>query len=371
MLKCQKLIPKQLKNFLKEHKYIFKIHDYKKYLNYLLIQNKKQFLTINDEKNWINKFNKAICSNPEYINVARDFMTADISVIKNEKVYDNDIIAICVQKNDLIKLEKFISHHRKLGIDKFIILDNDSNDGSIEYLLKQKDVILLQTKTTYTSSRRVGWINRIIAHYGYNRWYFIADSDELLVYNECENKSIKNVIAYCEKKNIIRARALMVDMYANKDYYANGKIKDYYKNCIYFDADSYIENKSSLFYNISGGPRKRLFNISPCLTKYPLVYFKKKDIYIKSHFLYPYKNNINTECNLILKHYKFLPGELNKYKEIANKGNYYNGSAEYKRYVDFYENNSIIDFIYYGTKKYNNSNSLNLIKKYNKIDWDN
>ena len=26
----------------------------------------------------------------------------------------------------------------------------------------------------------------VIAHYGDNRWYLVADSDELLVYNDCE-----------------------------------------------------------------------------------------------------------------------------------------------------------------------------------------
>lgn len=359
-----------LRTFIDKNRYIFNElrKNHKKHLKELLIENKGKSLTIIDENSWIKKFNKATFSNPKVIEAAEAFVTSEIKVLKDIEVKSSDIVCICVEKNDIIKLKKFITHYRKIGIDKFVILDNNSNDGTIEYLKKQKDVVLYQTQVPYTSFRRVGWINRIIAHYGYNRWYLIADSDEFLEYSDCEYKTIKDIIYYYNKRKITRGRAIMVDMYADSKYYVDGKLQSFYNNCIFFDSDTYYQKHNKFFDGIYGGPRERIFKIKPCLTKYPLIYFQKKDIF-RSHFLYPYKQNLNTDCNLILKHYKFLPNEFEKYKIIAKNGNYYNGSIEYKKYIEFINKNYELDFICNSSTKYVNSNSFDKINLYKKIDW--
>lgn len=342
-----------------------KIH-HKKRLKKML---NNDYLSIDNEKNWINNFNKVILSDEKIIEVAEEFMMSKIEVLKNRKVLPTDLILICVEKNDLIKLKRFIEHYRKLGIDKFIILDNNSNDGTVDYLLKQKDVVLMQIKTSYSSSRRVAWINRIIAHYGYNRWYCVVDSDEFLDYNDCENKCIKDVIKYLEKNKIVRSRALLLDMYAKPNYYIGSDIKNFYSECVYFDTNSYYRKKSYRFYSIDGGCRERLFNISPCLTKYPLFYFRKKDLFIGSHFLFPYKDNFKSECELVLKHYKFLPTETEKIKKIVKDKNYYNNSIYYKYYLEGIEKNAKLNFFSKCTCKYKNSSSLDNITVYKKINW--
>ena len=328
------------------------------------------YLSFDDSKKWVKKIVKLAYSNPKYIELGKEFATAKITIIKDIEIFFNDVIAICIEKNDLIKLKKFISHHRKIGVNKFIILDNESNDGTVEWLLKQEDVILLQTKTPYSSIRRVAWINRIIAHYGYNRWYIVLDSDELLVYNNYENKSIKDVVKYFENKNIVRARSLMLEMYAKDEYYESGDINKFYDECIYFDTDTYFLKKREEFINISGGPRKRVFDISTCLTKYPLFYFRKNDVICSSHFIYPYKDNLNIDCSLIVKHYKFLPGEIKKYREIVKKENYYNRSFAYKKIISVIDKTKKLNFIYDNSCKYQNSKSLDILTLYKKINWD-
>ena len=187
----KRIIPNSLKIIILENRHIFKEmpKNHKKSIQKML-DNNKNSLTIDNPKTWINKLNKLTYAFPELIDVAEAFATSDIQIIKDLEVKKDDIIGICVTKNDLIKIKEFILHHRTLGINKFVILDNDSTDGSVEWLKEQKDVILMQTKTPYTTNRREGWINRIIAHYGANRWYFVADSDELLDYNDSEKKTI-------------------------------------------------------------------------------------------------------------------------------------------------------------------------------------
>ena len=151
------ILPKKIKIFFIEHRYMFKIirNNYKGKLNALIKQNKSKDLSFDDSKKWVKKIVKLAYSNPKYIELGKEFATAKITIIKDIEIFFNDVIAICIEKNDLIKLKKFISHHRKIGVNKVIILDNESNDGTVEWLLKQEDVILLQTKTPYSSIRRV------------------------------------------------------------------------------------------------------------------------------------------------------------------------------------------------------------------------
>lgn len=371
MGKLRRIIPLSLRIFYLEHRYMLRelAKKHKKYLTMLLEENRGKSLSIDDEKKWIEKLNKLTYSYPELIEVGEAFVTSEISVLKEIEVSASDIITICVVKNDLIKLKRFISHHRKLGVNKFVILDNNSDDGSIDWLLEQKDVILLQTKIPYNTNRREGWINRIIAHYGDNRWYFVADSDELLVYNNCEQRTIQDVVEYLKKNNIVRARAVMIDMYANSSYYVDGNIEQYYNECVYFDTDTYCLKKKEYMELVCGGPRERVFGYAPWLTKYPLFYYKKKDVHCKSHFLYPHKENINTACHLVLKHYKFLPGEIEKYKIISKEENYYGKSRYYKKYLETMERNNRLDFFCNSTAKYEDSTSLDKINVYQKIDW--
>lgn len=357
------IIPRKVQLFLFENRYMIKMiyeKQEKKFYN-LYIEHPKNSLPIDDVNKWIKKLTKLTYAFPDLIEVGESFFLSDIKILKNREIKPNDIIAICVAKNDILKLTNFIYHHRRIGIDKFIILDNNSTDGSVEWLLTQPDVILMQTTMPYTTNRREGWINRILAFCGDNHWYLVADSDELLVYDNYEKEDIHHLVNYYDEQKITRVRALMLDMYATADYYNNGTKEDYLHECCYFDTTSYIYSTRNYIDLITGGPRSRVFKKSQWLTKYPLFYLSEKVLECKSHFLFPLALNINTECNLILKHYKFLPGELEKIKKIASAGNYFNGSEEYKQYLRILENTNTLDFFYDGTCRYIDSRSLRAI----------
>ena len=364
----KRIVPSFIKLYILEHRYFFqsKIKCLKSQLKKELNNNTE--FSIDDKRKWLSKWCKSIYSDLGVYDTAEMFMKTKISILKECEISKSDLILICVEKNDIVKIKKFITHYRNIGIKKFVFLDNNSIDGTKDYLKKQKDVILLETKEEYSSKKRIAWINRIIAHYGDDRWYVVVDSDEFLVYDNFENIKIDKVVEYCKNKKYKRARALLLDMYATSNYYLNGNKEKFIEECNYFDKDSYFNKKNIKFINISGGPRERLFESNACLTKYPLFYFDKKSIFINSHLMYPYKENLNKECILILMHYKFLPGEIANYKQIALKENYYNKSEEYKKYLKYIESNDI-DFMYDGSIKYVNSKSLGIINVYDEISW--
>lgn len=370
-------LPLPIKRYLFEKKGLRNLYQYKK--NIRLIEKSVKSIKYKDKEllikdgliTWEKAFKKFILAQPTESEIANQFFSINIRKLKKSNVefQEEKPILICAIKNDIYRIKKLFEHYRKLGIEQFAIIDNDSNDGTLEYLLEQGDTEVFQIKEKYTTNNREAWINRIIAYYGIERWYINVDSDELLIYNNCENKSIKDVISYLEKNNIFRARALMVDMYSNEQLFNSNNTTDSYTQMVYFDADSYIEEESVVCDLIKGGPRERVFRENPLLTKYPIFKFIEGTIQGKSHYQYPYKLNKGLECHFALLHFKFLANDFEKYKKIAEDGSYYNGSKQYKDYINVYRKNPNISFYEKKSKKYVDSSSLYSINLLKKINW--
>ncbi|MFI2858757.1 glycosyltransferase family 2 protein [Paenibacillus sp. JSM ZJ436] len=321
---------------------------------------------------WYKSFKKFIKAQPEESEVAFEFFKDSISVLKlsNLEKENVKVILVCVVKNDLLKIKNLVKHHRRIGVKHFAILDNGSSDGTVEWLKDQNDVDLFLVQDKYTTNRREAWVNKIIAYYGFKRWYLILDSDELFAFHKMESKNIEYLINYCEKHSIDRMRAVMIDMYGSDSFYSENQEGDYLEKCKYFDLNSYKHENRDIIDLITGGPRSRIFNQRPWLTKYPLCYFVEGDIQGKSHYLFPYKKNKNTKCYSAILHYKFLPSDFKKYRNIATEGNYFNGSIQYKDYINHLDNSNGLSFMDERSVEYSDSDSLYMIPILDKINFD-
>lgn len=330
---------------------------------------------IDQKKTWYKAYLDLSKRTKDGIDEAEYFYLDKINLINiNEEKVDYKIILICLVKNDLERMKLFMNHYRKLGIKKFAIIDNDSTDGTFEFLREQKDVDLFQAKEKYSTIRRQSWINRIISYYGLNRWYLIVDSDELLVYNDMESYKIERLLEYFSKKGVERCKALMVDMYPEKFMMENDLVDDYFSLFKYFDTDTYYEVRNKYFEQISGGMRERVFgkddtNFRIFLVKYPLIYFREGDIQYNSHYSYPFYKNFNKTLNLSLLHYKFLPKDLKRIEEIVKNKNFASGSKEYKKYLEIYKRDKDIKLVYENSGEFSTSNSVYDIDKLKKIEW--
>lgn len=320
-------------------------------------------LTIGDPKGWMGRFEAMLRAYPNLEEVAEEFFTNRLDLVKKADDSSADLICVVVEKNDLERLQSGIDHHRKLGVGRFVVVDNASDDATLEWLAGQPDVDIVTVKVPYTTNRREAWVNRVIAHYGDNRWYLVVDSDEMLVYPDCEKRTIGNLLAECESKGKTRLRALMVDMYAKPGYFEYGDRSRFLEECIYFDSDTYRRCPRRHLDLVCGGPRERVFDQAPWLTKYPLFKPGLKGVQCKSHFLFPLVENKGTRCDLFLKHYKFIPGDAKEYERRAKSGLYYNGSSQYRRYVSVLEQGRPLDFFYSKTRHYVNSHSFECLSE--------
>ena len=64
---------------------------------------------------------------------------------RTNRIGADDILLFCTFRNEDVRLPYFLEYYRKLGINHFFMVDNDSNDGGAAFVLEQPDVSLWST----------------------------------------------------------------------------------------------------------------------------------------------------------------------------------------------------------------------------------
>jgi len=284
---------------------------------------------------------------------------------------DYPIVVLCV-KNDLKRIQMLVEHYRKLGIQRFAFLDNYSDDGTFEWLLEQEDIDLYRTSERYQTAVKEGWINRLVSYYGFDRWFIVTDSDELMVYNDMEAHDLKCLIAYADKRGIDRFKGLTLDMYTKDGLF--GKTDNILENVCWFDTDTYhikkhYAAKSEMVHHF-GGPRYRIMGSQINLTKYPLIRLVPGTVSVSAHFQFPFENLTSEVCDVGILHFKFLEKDLEVYKQRAEpSGGFSSGGAHYKQYLNAVESGDIDTFYYEGSAKFTGSEAIRDVKLIRNIEF--
>ena len=311
---------------------------------------------------WKKKFLKLINDSNDkiYDEIMQAFYLDDIKCLKEgENNKRNEVTIVCVEKNEKIRMQAFLEHYRKIGIKQFLICDNGSTDGTLEYLMEQNDVYVYSTEKMYTSQRKAAWCNRMMADLGDNRWYFQADADEFAWIPEFESMDINEYVKILEEKKVLSVKAIMLEMYPNDILGGDNLLpENFVEDYCFYDADSeWYEFDPDKNY-INGGFINRVFGEKHALQcKTPLFFQDENRFNIGSHHIYPYSEDITAEYGIILKHYKFLPGDEKKIRDALVKKNYANGSRLYKKFVELYEGEGLNAF-YSGSVKWDDEKVL-------------
>ena len=301
------------------------------------------------------------------------FANARIEVVKktapcSEK---NPIVVLCV-KNDLQRIQMLVEHYRSLGVGKFAFMDNGSEDGTFEWLLKQPDIDLYRCLERYQTNVKEGWINRIISHYGFERWYIVTDSDELMVYQGMEQMPLSEFTKKLSRKGLKRVKGLTLDTYTEGKLFE--KSEDIRRDYRWIDRDSYIEIEAvtgkERVKRFIGGPRYRLMHSNVLLSKFPLVYWEKGTISVSAHFQYPHDLINTSPCYAGILHYKFIDKDLDEFIRRAHKNSgFAEGGLNYKQYLDYIRNRKDTSFMYEGSIEFDSSKVLEKIPLIKPIDF--
>nr|WP_247744802.1 glycosyltransferase family 2 protein [Shimia sp. R11_0] len=272
-------------------------------------------------------------------------------VDRTGQIRSSDLLVFSTLRNELIRLPYFLEYYRNKGINHFLIVDNDSDDGSLEYLMEQPDVSVWHTRKSYKRSKfGVDWLNWLQFRYGHNHWCLVVDPDEFFIYPFCDTRPIRALTDWLDASSIKSFSAMLLDMYPRgpitEQPYQSGQ--DPLEIACWFDAGNYTATKNPVYGNlwIQGGPRSRVFfpnepELAPALNKIPLVKWNRRYCYASStHMLLPRGLNQvfdewgGEKASGLLLHAKFLDTFTAKAEEELQRNEHYSASVEYKAYAE-------------------------------------
>ena len=261
------------------------------------------------------------------------------------------ILAFVMIRNEAIRLPFFLAHHRRLGVDHFIIVDNDSTDGSRDLLAAQADVSLWATGHGYKQSRfGLDWLTGLQRRHGHGHWCLTVDADEILVYPYWESRNLRALTQELEAQGLRMFGAMMLDMYPKgrlaDQHYAAGQ--NPIEVLPWFDSGNYVVQVQPRMRNlwIQGGARARGFfsgepRRAPTLNKVPLVRWDRSYAYVNStHAILPrrlnavFDENGGERISGVLLHTKFLPIVVKKSAEEQVRQQHFANSHLYDAYYD-------------------------------------
>ena len=261
-----------------------------------------------------------------------------------------DILLFSTLRNEKPRLKYFLEYYRKLGVNHFFFVDNDSDDGGREYLESQPDASVWTTQASYKRSKfGVDWLNGLMSKYAVGHWVLVVDVDEMFVYPHCDTRPLRALTDWLDSASIKSFGTMLLDMYpkgfVHEAQYKEGQ--DPVEISPYFDSSNYFFEQNQKYGNlwIQGGPRMRSFfrdkpQFAPALNKIPLVKWSRGNVFVSStHNLLPrglnkvYDEWGGQKTSGCLLHTKFLEMFSAKASEEIERKQHYAASREYKSYM--------------------------------------
>jgi hypothetical protein len=293
----------------------------------------------------------------------------DLTLVSNDLTRNGGVTLISIVRNEMYMLPAFLEHYRALGVERFIILDDRSDDGTREFLFRQPDVMVVGSSARYGEvlspdgrmpfpdmRSNIVWRNVLIWKYGFGQWTMMLDADEFLVLPS--GMKIQDVVAQASEQEQRAVMGIMLDVYPRKI----ADLKD----------DSVLQPQSGWFFDgqphlrmreggnpavVYPGARARLmvkyglrkadlrlrvrnivrkpwypgFNLN---SKVILHRWGDSDLFLNAHKT---TAQVNDRILLPIKHYKFNADLYRKVEVALSEKRYAGGSVEYRSLSDLLE----------------------------------
>ncbi len=251
-------------------------------------------------------------------------------------------------RDENTRIPYFLEYYRKLGIDHFLFVDNQSEPAMADIMANEPDVSLWHSDEAYADTRYgVDWMNALLSKHAVGHWVLTVDLDEFFVYPFMASRSYGELLSFLDDSEKPSLFTLLVDMYPE------GPIADAHvpvgesplAHAAYFDRAGYYATKGGHGDTwVRGGPRLRAFNSSdfsaaPSINKTPLIKWQSGyAYYLSTHVAYPallnHAHRKYHEPTGALLHFKFVSSFREKIDHAIRMKNHYSDSGEYQKYLD-------------------------------------
>ena len=248
-------------------------------------------------------------------------------------------LVFAVMRNEALRLPRFLEYYRQLGAAGFVIVENNSNDETLEILRRQGDVLLYRTSASFV--RKEAWLDFLLRRHGTDRWCLVVDADELLDFPGGAELGLSGLAAQLENGGWNALHAVLLDLYppgsvSTVDYRAGG---DYFDLDWYFDPMSSMRKAPRVFwkgsgldYRFEGGVRERVFGVSNCCSKFPFFKFDPgMFLHDGQHYL---EGARIAPMRGVLYHFKYLQDFVPHAREEISRAQHWKEASEYRRYTE-------------------------------------
>jgi len=299
-------------------------------------------------------------------------MSAELRLIGRDLRSSKGLTLCALVRDELFLISDFLNHYRTLGVERFIILDDRSEDGTREFLLTEPDVMVVESPFRFNDPVPVPkevapyrqtwmayylWRNQLMDMAGYDKVHLMVDADEFHVLPE--GVSLHDVAEICkyESGGGRTIMGVVQDVYPRHPNDLKG-MASITAGRWYFDAVPHIrlrpDNRPKIVY---GGMRIRLYSKAGILPNQSLrerfkTLFRKR--FISTRFINLYKpimaywwqgnkfvnthNTIETVKGkynqgilIPVVHHKLIPPLYNKIHRAIEEKHHFNESEDYFR----------------------------------------
>jgi len=85
--------------------------------------------------------------------MTQSVVSGDLVALGPPDVRRGEIILYSTVGNQRERIPFMLDHHRRFGVDRFLIVDNASDDGTTEFLLRQDDIVVFHTAASSGETR--------------------------------------------------------------------------------------------------------------------------------------------------------------------------------------------------------------------------
>lgn len=253
----------------------------------------------------------------------------------------DEVLAVCVVRNGSLHVRDFVEHHLQLGVRHIVLLDNGSDDDTVDLAATYAETTVLRTDVPYRSYENV--MKRYLARrFSSGRWNLCVDIDERFDFPFSRPAGLRNFIDYLNRGAFTAVLAQMLDLFGDPaagtapDPAGPGGFRVAYP-C--FDISA-IEQTDYTWAAVPradirmhwGGIRRTLFGTRNGLTKAALVrVHPASELFVDWHHA---AGASIADVTGVLLHYPFAGGFVEKVRDAVRTGRYgMRTTAEYRRYA--------------------------------------
>jgi hypothetical protein len=282
---------------------------------------------------------------------------------------------VLVVRNEALRLPAALEAARALGVDRFIVIDNRSTDGTRDAALRAGAHLIDAPGDYPASGFGIAWTNAVLDAWGRGHWALVLDADEQLVFPGSDRAGLRALTRHLDAQGAEAMRTILLDCFprgplaacryqAGEDLRAAAplfepprlrreRIEDFPGTLDYGGV------RERLFFPEADPTRglrwlrQKLFNLglrvprlradprflalapprSPTLTKLPLIRWREGAALLAStHRIAPMRLAAEQPTGVLL-HYKFLQDFHERAVDAVTRGIHYDGSREYRRYL--------------------------------------